>query len=232
MTGRPQKESEIKVLLGDEDARALRDRLGEPSRVLSQVSLFYDTAEDHLARAGVCLRIREESAAAAPEGDDAPAGGAERILLTVKEAGLRAGALMVRPEVESEIARSDWEDLRLRRRHFAELDLAPVGRLREILGRLDGLDLAPLGRIENRREVYDLRTEGMAFEVLLDRTVYPDGAVEFELESELPEAAAGEGARALRRLFEELGIEWRPADVGKYVRFRRKIGRDPDAAGA
>jgi inorganic triphosphatase YgiF len=227
VTGRPEKESEIKLLLGDEDARALRGRLGDPSRVLRQVSHFYDTAEDHLARAGVSLRVREESVAASHEGGAAPGPGAGRVLLTVKEAGLRAGALMVRPEVESEVARSDWEDVRLRRKRFAELDLAPVGRLKELLGGLDGLDLAPLGRIENRREVYNLRAEEMTFEVLLDRTLYPDGCVEFELESELAQAAAGEGARVLRRLFEELGIDWRPADVGKYVRFRRRIGRDP-----
>jgi hypothetical protein len=51
-----------------------------------------------------------------------------------------------------------------------------------------------------------------------------------ELEIEMPRAAAGKAARALRTLFAENSIDWRPAEVGKYVRFRRKIGRDPAAS--
>ena len=215
------KESEIKLLITTEEAKRIRERLGAPAQTLRQVNHYFETPQDHLAKAKVSLRVREES--------DIGGGGTD-ILLTVKSGGLRAGALMVRPESESQLDPSAWDDLREGRLHFAQLDLAPIKKLRESIGGLDALPLEMLGRVENMREVYELNSGEMALEVLIDRTTYPDGATDIELESEIPQARAGQGARALRGLFDELGVDWRPAEVGKYVRFRRRIGRDPDAA--
>jgi len=217
------EESEIKVLVSERDVSALRARLGRPVRRLHQVSYFYETPQDDLARAGVSLRVREES----DESDAASA----RVTLTAKEAGVRAGALMVRPEFESRLDAGAWAEIRSGRRSFAELDLPPIRRLKELLGDLARLDLQPLGQIVNEREVYDFDAEGMRLELLLDHTTYPDGASEYELETELAQAAAGKGARALRNLFAELAIEWCPASEGKYVRFRRRIGRYPTRPG-
>lgn len=211
------QESEIKVLLSEREAEALRMRLGYPTKTVRQVSEFYDTSDDLLARSGVALRIREET--------EGPSGSPPRIVLTVKEAGVRAGALMVRPETESRLEPALLEELRSGRRSVAELDLPPVRRLRELVGELSGLKLELFGRLENLREVYDYAGEEIRLELLLDRTTYPDGSVEYELETELAQSDAGLGARALRRLFSELAIEWRPSPEGKYVRLRRKLGR-------
>lgn len=215
------KESEIKLLITTEEAERIRERLGAPAQTLRQINHYFETPQDHLAKAEVSLRVREESDIA---------GGGTDILLTVKSAGLRAGALMVRPESEIQLDPSAWDDLREGRLHFAQLDLAPIKKLRESIGDLDALPLEMLGRVENMREVYEFNSGEMALEVLIDRTTYPDGATDIELESEVPQAKAGQGARTLRALFDELGVDWRPAEVGKYVRFRRRIGRDPDAA--
>lgn len=217
------KESEIKVILADEDVALLRARLGSPRRTLRQVSYFFETPQDHLAKAGLSLRVREESDLA---------GGDEQLLLTVKGMGVRAGALMVRPEIECQLDPADWSGLREKSMHFADIDLPPTRRLRESLGDIRPLEFESMGHIENKREVYDFSHDKLTLEVLLDHTSYPDGTVEFEMESELAQAMAGRGARALRALFDEVGIEWQPSTVGKYVRFRRRIDRDPDAARA
>ena len=218
-------ESEIKIALDQGETERLRGRLGEPVRKLRQVNHYYETSEDHLARARVSLRVREET----DVGTDRL-----RLLLTLKEAGLRAGALLVRPEFESELGEDAWAAVKDGSMHFADLDLPPIHRLADVLQEtvpdLSGLALAELGTVENVREVFDFADKSLSMEVLLDRTAYPDGTEEFELECELPPSDAGQGARVLRGLFEELGIDWRPSQVGKYVRFRRRIGRDVEEA--
>jgi uncharacterized protein YjbK len=212
-------ESEIKVSITDEEAERIRRHLGPPAHKLRQINHYFETAEDHLAKARLSLRVREESDLA---------GGGTNILLTVKSAGLRAGALMVRPEIESQLDASAWDGLQAGRLHFAQLDLEPIKKLKDAIEELETLELSLLGRVENMREVYEFRADEMPLEVLIDRTTYPDGGSDIELESELSQARAGQGARVLRALFDELGVDWRPADVGKYTRFRRRIGRDPD----
>ena len=219
MASEPQ-ESEIKVLVTDEEAGRLRERLGSPVRTFRQISYFFETPQDHLAKERLSLRVREESDIS---------GGGERIVLTLKGGGIRAGALMVRPEFESDLDPGTWEEVRRGELSLAKLDLPSINRLRESVAGIADMELAPLGHIDNTREVFDFKADDIALEVLLDHTTYPDGSASFEIESELSPAMAGQGAKALRSLFDEIGAEWRPAEVGKYVRFRRKIGRDPDA---
>jgi inorganic triphosphatase YgiF len=218
MAEKRPEESEIKVLLKEEEADLLRARLGTPARTLRQISHFFETAQDHLARKEIALRLREESQ---------PDESKRQLLLTVKEGGVRAGALMVRPEYESHIDQRLWDELMSGGKHFAEVDLPPIHRLKELLGDLSYLEIEDLGQIVNVREVYDLSADGLEMEVLLDRTEYPNGTYDVELETEMPQGIAGKAARVLRNLFAEAGIDWRPSEVGKYVRFRRKIGRDP-----
>lgn len=203
-------------MLSEEEAAGLKARLGQPKRVLGQDSFFFDTAADDLARAGVSLRVREER----KEPDGSPS-----IKLTVKEAGKRAGALMVRPETESRLTPGLWEVLRAGRKHFDELKNRPVSHLRNVLADFAKMQLGVIGSFTNRRDVYSLRVGRRVLEVLIDKTRYPDGSEEIELECELPQSAAGQASRALRDLFGELEIEWRPSKEGKYLRFRRKIGR-------
>ena len=107
-------ESEMKIALHQGDTERLRGRLGEPVRMLRQVNHYYETSEDHLARARVSLRVREETDVETGE---------LRLLLTVKEAGLRAGALLVRPEYESELGEDAWTALTGGSMHFADIDL-------------------------------------------------------------------------------------------------------------
>lgn len=218
MTNDTPQESEIKVILTEEEAARLRVRLGEPARIVKQVSYFFETPQDHLARKEIALRLREEC-----QTD----GSQLQFLLTVKEAGVRAGALIVRPEYECDVDHDTWHGLISGAMAFSEVDLPPVHRLKEVIGDLEYLQLEKLGQIVNMREVYDYVEDDMVLELLLDRTEYPNGTFDIELESEMPQGVAGKVARVLRTLFSENDIDWRPSDAGKYARFRRKIGRDP-----
>jgi len=229
MRQRP-KESEIKLALTEEEIARLRPRLGEPASRLRQVNYFYETPGDDLAGVRASLRVREERHVD---------GTAEKLTLTVKEAGVRAGALMVRPEMEAEIEPPVWDAIRSGERHFADINLAPIGRLKELLANFARLEIVLLGKFETERDVFrfkpDVRTTSgtnlwagdAPLEVLLDRVSYPDGSVEWELESELPQAEAGKAVRILRVLFSQVDIDWRPSAHGKYVRLRKKIGRLP-----
>ncbi len=219
MVSDPQ-ESEIKILVTDEEAGRLRERLGTPVRTFRQISYFFETPQDHLAKERLSLRVREESDIS---------GGDERIVLTLKGGGLRAGALMVRPEIESDLDPGTWKEVLGGTLSLAKLDLPSIRRLHESVAGLADMELSPLGSIDNTREVFDFEADDIALEILLDHTTYPDGSASFEIESELSPAMAGQGAKALRSLLDEIGAEWRPSEVGKYVRFRRKIGRDLDA---
>ena len=178
------------------------------------------------------MRLREEAVVGTGEGTDEGTGettnhgtGAPKFLLTVKETGLRAGALMVRPELESEIDEELVRAIRGGPVQFAELDLPPIHRLREAVEGFAGLTLAELGSVGNLRDVFGFEHESGSLEILLDRTTFPDGSEEFELECELPGALAAQGARILRELFDDLGMDWRPSEAGTYARFRRRIGR-------
>jgi uncharacterized protein YjbK len=260
--GHCDQESELKVRLSAEDAGAVAQKLGAPTARLRQENFFYETADDALAKAGLSLRVREQFAL--PD-----CGSPREIILTVKEAGVRAGALMVRPETECALARADWDAIRSEKKRFAELDLNPIRRLRERLPDFDALALQLLGTFETERDVYRYEMSGVksgplmtgrdlpgvksgpqmtgrdlpgvksgpqmsgldepggsdAIEILLDKSFFPDGSVEWEVEVELPQAEAGRATRALRSLFSDLGVAWQPSKDSKYARLRRKIGR-------
>jgi uncharacterized protein YjbK len=218
MTCGGSQESEIKVILTEEEAGRLREHLGAPARTVHQISYFFETPQDHFASKEIALRLREEHQ---------PGDSKQQLLLTVKEAGVRAGALVVRPEYECHLDRTLWDGLLSGARKFHEVDLPPIRRLKAVLGKLEYLEIEKLGQIANTREIYDYAGDGMALELLLDRTVYPNGSFDTELESEMPQGVAGKAARLLRTLFAQTGIDWRPAEDSKYARFRRRIGRDP-----
>ena len=48
----------------------VRARLGEPRRTLRQISHFFETPQDHLAKAKLSLRVREECDLAGGEASD------------------------------------------------------------------------------------------------------------------------------------------------------------------
>lgn len=214
-------ETELKLGLNGEEAwQRLRTRLG-PGRVVSQANHFLDRPEGSFRRARIGIRLRAQNG--------------DRTLTVKGDSAPSETALTRRIELESAVDGAAFD------RALREgLDLVPwiegwrdrVGaepEIRDFLGRVEGLAAdAPLhcfGFFENRRESWpltlDTRSGPIQLELELDRTEFPGGRVDFELEVELEveleaeEAKERDGAvgmtetqRALTHWLEaELGIQ-------------------------
>jgi inorganic triphosphatase YgiF len=141
-------------------------------------SLYFDTAEGALRRAGVSLRVRRS-------------GG--RIVQAAKRKKGNAAGLFVREEWEAELAR------------FAlDLDAFRPAPVRRLLGKVDREALKPVVRTRFTRTAWQLGHLGSRIEVVLDEgTVAAGGrkAILTELELELKQGKPS----ALFALAEELG---------------------------
>ena len=211
-------EREFKLRIPSEDRlQALAARLGGARAIpVRQVNHFFDTVAGDLRAARIALRLREE-------------GG--RCVLTLKGPLLGAeAALAERPEEELEVSPSTAAAILAGT--LAPLDVLEHGLagrpLVERAGELvRSLRLERLGAFENER----LRIGPLAFPsgssaplvFELDRTRYPDGCIERELEVELPAGARpSEVERGLAALFAELGMALEPTP-SKAARFFRSL---------
>lgn len=208
------REAEIKVRLTKDEFDRLRSCLGNSSRRIIQTNYYFDSPQGHLDKAEVYLRVREEFD---------PTDKLARFLMTVKGPSMSAGALMIRTEVEAFITSDAWSGFRFGTLRFADVDLPPVKKLREMVPTLDEIDLNLLGRVENLREVFSFEVDSISLELELDTSRYPDGSTSFEVEAEVSQKMAGIGARALRSLFDELGVAWKPSEGSKHDRFRQRL---------
>jgi hypothetical protein len=209
-------EREFKLAIPDEAAwRALRARLGGPSAPAArQVNHFFDTEARDLHRGRVALRLREERgrstlALKGPElvGETALAGE------TARPGGT---ALASRPEEELALEPREAAAILAGERSPLEAFRASllarnalVQRALELAGRAPPW---PLGAFENERTrlgplAFPPGSRGPALVFELDRTTFPGGRVERELEVELPAGVDPAGVEpALRELFASLGI--------------------------
>jgi len=191
-------EHELKLLLRDEAQwEYVRRALGPPLRVLDQRNTYLDTPDGRLSRDRTCMvRVREESG---------------RFWLQVKDRARRAGSTVTSRERSAALAPDAARDLlagRVPLRDMAE----PL--CRAVAAEI-GADLRPAGRVENHREVYVLPG---GYQVELDRTRFPDGHVDCEIEIEL---GPNQTAAAARRALEAQGVPaglLRPSPT-KYERF-------------
>lgn len=195
-------ERELKLRLQDGEAAGLLARvLGEPFEIVEQLNVYLDTRARQVASSRSMVRLRRE-------------GG--RWSLTYKR-GLRvqAGYFEAR-EVEVPLAalpQTDWSELGL----SGLEDLAPLEALRA-----DGVpgELAISGEVHNRRSRYRL-SQGEVLE--LDRTRFPDGRVDWEVEVETrrPDEVRG----LLADLAQRAGILFEEQDKTKYERFLEALER-------
>ena len=224
------REIELKLALPDEDAwHWVRERLTEP-RVTPQSNHFFDSPGAPLRNARVGVRLRSEG---------------ERRLLTVKSDGQieTEDALSRRIELESAVPREAFDEALedgLLLGPWIEnwrVELAPSAddspELKTFLTRLESLTPEPLqrfGGFDNERTTGTLRLDladgPQRIEVELDRTHFPGGRTDFELEVEFPtegpkgrEALPEEVQRALIDRLGEGGIH--PfAAASKLARFQ------------
>jgi len=216
-------EVEFKLALPGEAARArLLARLGaDPAQVpVVQENHFFDTRSRALARGRSGLRLRSAGTARTLTLKGPPQA-------TPVTPG--AGALHARAEEELELAPDEaqavlagtLDPLVLFRARRPGSALAR--RAHELVG---GQALLHLGSFRNERlAIASERLAGLVLE--LDRTHFPGGHVEHELELELPDAAAAPAVEAaLRALLAEVGVPWTPAR-GKAERLFEHLGAGP-----
>jgi CYTH domain-containing protein len=224
----PHVEREFKLHIPSEAAlQSLLAQLGvQPPAPVLQTNHFFDTAARDLGAARLGLRLREER---------------ERFTLTLKGALLDAtSTLASRPEEELElppaVARSILAGRRSPLAALAASPLAGTALVEQAKHLVGPRLLVHLGAFENER----LRVGPLALPagepgpplvLEFDRTRFPGGVVDRELEVELPAGARPEAVeRALRSLFSAVGL--RPDSVNsKAARFFRLLGRQTEGAG-
>lgn len=200
-------EREIKLLLPDEAAwRRLRAALGQPVAVHRQVNTYFDTPDGRLRRSrALMVRIRDEDG---------------RFEVTAKDRGARQEGVRSARERSEPLDAGDVADVLGGRRPLTSLDV-PLCRT---LAAEAGGPLGPIGATVNIREVYPLQG-GYVAEV--DRTEFPGGRVDHEVEIELREPHhTADGARAaIAGALLEAGVPDPSPARGKYARFLESVGR-------
>ena len=191
-------EIELKLALPDEDAwHWVRERLLEPRTAL-QSNHFFDSSDGSLRAARIGVRLRRE-----PEG----------FLLTVKSDGLSEteGSLSRRIELEAPLSAEKFASALIdgllltpwicEWRERLDLASGEVSELRAFLSRLTALAperLQLLGGFENERTTGEVQLNlprgPLSIEVELDRTHFPGGRTDFELEVEFPAADSSPSA--------------------------------------
>lgn len=214
-----RRETEFKLLLsGPQDVAVLRAALPHAAdataRVSHQLNHFFETPRAALSAAECGLRLRLEDRA---------------WTLTAKgpaRSGDRDPALSDRAEEEcpvdavvaARILEGDACPL------VALLAHAPAAEL--LLGiraAVGDETIRHVGSFENERTrvgPVTLELDGAPTEVVFefDRTQFPGGRLDTEVEVEVPEPRAEAAGRLLRALFDQVGIPWRPAPT-KAARF-------------
>lgn len=156
-------ERELKFRLrGEEDWRAVQRLLGEPAARLEQENVYLDTAEGSVESRREMVRLRRE--------------GGARVLTYKQGVRVEDGYFEAR-EFEAPVTAEQWR-LLLEGSEEALEGLAPLRELRAAVGR--GA-LRSTGRVRNLRLCYPL-SQGEKLE--LDRTEFPGGRVDFEIEVE------------------------------------------------
>ena len=207
------REIELKLALPDEDAwHWVRERLAEP-RVKLQNNHFIDSPGAPLRDARIGVRLRREG---------------ERRLVTVKSDGQieTEGALSRRIELESAVPLAAFDEAledglllgpwidNWRAELTPSADGSP--ELEAFLTRLERLTSEPLqrfGSFDNERTTGTLRLDladgPQRIEVELDRTHFPGGRTDFELEVEFPtKGPTATGREALPEEVQRALIDW------------------------
>lgn len=199
---------------------------GAPRPVIQRNHIF-DTPDRALAQAGYRLRLREEDG---------------RWLLTAKGQQLKSGphakdAARSRPEVEisvaPELARAMVQGDGSPIEHLAgatELSAGDRAFVVALADRFEGAPLQHVGSFLNERfKIPWSSPEPESIECLLeiDRTQFPGGIVNFEMEVELsPEANSAMVDAALRRWLDDVDVAPKPSS-GKIKRFFEALDTAP-----
>jgi uncharacterized protein YjbK len=198
-------EIELKWALDAEAHAALAERLTQAlgaARLLEQDNRFFDTSDRRLRRAALNLRLRREN---------------DRVLMTCKgRGGIGADGEHRHSEWEEWLDATQWEVISRGQVDAGDLPLPPP--IRDALG--DGA-LESLGGFANRRLEFH-QHESPTVLLCLDRTAFPGGRIDHELEIETSNAA--ENATRWRRQLDSWGIRFAPQPLTKFARYLALVG--------
>lgn len=198
-----QLEIEIKLKLGSfPDYLKMVGFLGNPDAEEHQVNAFFDSEDTLLLQAGWGLRVRADN---------------DRGLVTLKRTtGEDQAMAIVRQELESEIPRGVAREIIDLHAEVDSLDCAPLEIVQE---KFPDIQLRRIARFENKRLRKQHRIGDYQYTLELDRTEYPDGSSDYELEMELERAEQIDVVtNSLKRLFESLNIPFEHQGLTKLER--------------
>jgi inorganic triphosphatase YgiF len=215
------EEIELKLAVGGPlDLQAVaaaavrRGARAQPAR--RQENRFFDAPDGRLRRADLTLRLRAE------EG---------RFQLTAKGplAPAPDPALHQRAEEEADLGADEARALLSSPAGALDALARALGHASALVARmrriLEGGELVHAGAFENERTVVGPLLAGGAQVFLeLDRTLFPGGRVDCEVELELPADAVEDGRALLQDLLRDAGVEGRPA-ASKAARFFEALER-------
>ncbi|PCI37109.1 MAG: hypothetical protein COB53_07370 [Elusimicrobia bacterium] len=209
-------EIELKIGLATEaDRTLLIKKFGPPKQNISQRNLFLDGENGELRAEKYVLRVRRER--------EFPAAGpvVERVILALKGQNIGKGVLCKREEIENPLGLS-LDELERSPARLLLMASPPISALKERLPAL--ATLKSLGSFDNDRAVIPvaltIEGESVAMTWEVDRTVFPGGRVECELEIELGDEHGAEAiAKAVEDILAEAGVKTVAQPRGKFSRF-------------
>lgn len=199
VTGR---EIEIKLDLGSFTGYLkLVGFLGHIDSEQRLINGFFDSEDRKLEAAGWALRVRAEL---------------NRGLITIKGRAIDSSLAVVRRESEAEISRAEALDILNLQTNILDLQIEPTAFINKILS---GAEVQCLVRFETCRQKKGFKIGDYQYVLEIDKTQFPDGSVDYELEIELPDLEQLPVIEnQMRRMFQSLQIPFRPMAQSKLER--------------
>lgn len=207
------REKEIKLdLSNEENYLKLLDFFQGSKHERQLENHFFDTEDWALSRSGWALRLREEENSATITAKGTADKGIEK--------------LTVRPEIEQNIPAEVIPVLVKQGIYLSDL---PASLAKILEDRIAGKRLTERLSFTTYRTVARYETDDTGFVFEIDRTLFPDGSVDYELEVELDDMSQFPSAMdAITDIFNQVNIEISCQKDSKFARALKKLDLDSD----
>ncbi len=175
--------------------------IGKADSVINQRNIFFDTETLEVSKLGYALRLRIES---------------DRGILTLKTTTVQKGKAAVRDEIEETLSLEKAADIS-QTNNLLSLDIPPI---RFLLAQSKNLkDIKPILQFANERIKKEILLNNRAYIFEIDKTMYADSSVDYELEIELSNIDEIDYAVTdIQHLFKSLGIDFLAMKKSKFER--------------
>ncbi len=175
--------------------------IGKADSVINQRNIFYDTDTQEISKLGYALRLRIES---------------NRGIVTLKSTTIQKGKAAVRDEIEETVSIEQAADIS-QTDSLLSLDIAPI---RFLLAQSKNLkNIKPILQFANERIKKEILLNNRAYLFEVDKTMYVDSSVDYELEIELATIDEIDFAVTdIQHLFKSLEIDFLAMKKSKFER--------------